>query len=104
MVLSFEGNILGDYLSYVYSLLLWFPLSAFNLPDYGWKPIGILGVISYDFMTTKGTSNSKLLCAMCFLLLYLQMKQSMSTFNHESYTTFYTVYYYAGKRTPNWLY
>lgn len=44
MVLSFERNILGDY-----SLLLWFPLSAFNLPDYGWKPIGILGVISYDY-------------------------------------------------------
>lgn len=42
----------------MYSLLLWFPLSAFNLPDYGWKPIGILGIIS--------TSNSKLLCPMCF--------------------------------------
>lgn len=58
MVPSFEMNILGDYLSYLYSLLLWYPLSAFNLPGYGWKPIGILGIIS--------TSNSKLLCPMCF--------------------------------------
>lgn len=49
-------------------------------------------------MTTKGTSKSKLLRPVCFLLLYLQIKQSTSTFNHESYSTLFTVYYYAAKK------
>lgn len=59
-----------------------------NLPE----PKGILDGISFDHQIT---SYSKLLYSvlhlMGFSLLYLQMKQRMSTdFNHESYSTFFT--------------
>ena len=60
-----------------------------NLPE----PKGILDGISFDH---QSTSYSKLLYSvlhlMGFLLLYLQMKQRMSTnFNHESHLTFFTL-------------
>ena len=91
MVLSFERNILGDYmyLNHSYSYIIAFiSLMCLNLPE----PKGILDGISFDHQIT---SYSKLLYSvlhlMGFSLLYLQMKQRMSTdFNHESYLTFFT--------------